>query len=299
MLLAILCGLGPQPRAAIFGFDDRELYQAMDVADLPVLGNAVGKIACFDGSTGSGFVVDISEYVDEEPDFHVIATTAQVLYDGRTGESRGRCAFRPASAPGVYFEVGDRLVGGSRIDGADKDDWAFARIERLDYELASIRITFGDTYDFGSDYGLQPRAIGYAEDLHGLAVSSSCRLDDKRSYPSLAGRSGDVAHMVIHDCDFDRASAGGPLLISNRGAVHVIAINAGDSGGREQPGLQGIPYDPKRNFYNFFAALRQGSGGQAGCLREPARAPSQPLVLGAGTQRLDRQRAVPARAARL
>ena len=33
--------------------------------------------------------------------------------------------------------------------------------------------------------------------------------------------------------------------------VHVIAINAGDSGGKKFPRLTAVPYDPKRNFYNF------------------------------------------------
>ena len=251
-LVVFFGGLTGPAYPAIFGFDDRELYQDLEEPDLrELLGTAAGEIVCFDGTAGTGFVVDISEYVGEEPDFHVIATTAQVLYDGRSGESRGRCAFRPASAPGVLFELGDHLVGSSRLDDADKDDWAFARIEKLAYPLTSMRITFGDTHDFGSTYRLQPRAIGFAQDLQGLAVSSDCALDDKASYPSIGEYSGELGHMVIHDCDFDRASSGGPLLIRNQGAIHVIALNAGDSGDRSQPGLRGIPYDPKRNFYNF------------------------------------------------
>ena len=57
--------------------------------------------------------------------------------------------------------------------------------------------------------------------------------------------------MIIHDCDFVGAAEGGPLVLRDADGVHVIAINAGDSSEKRFPRLTAVPYDPKRNFYNF------------------------------------------------
>ncbi len=126
--LLLLTGLCLDSQAAVFGGDDREPYAKASPATRATLLNAIGAINCFDGSLGSGFVVDISEYVSGEQSFRVIATAARVLYD-EAGNSRGRCAFLPASAPGHYFEVGDRLAGTTRPRRVDGDNWAYARID--------------------------------------------------------------------------------------------------------------------------------------------------------------------------
>ena len=252
IVACVLLGmLASHAQAAVFGFDDRRPYDEVAEAELSMLGDAVGAITCFDGSRGSGFVVDVGEYVGIEPDFYVIATTAHVLYDGETGASRGRCAFRPASAPGVHFELGERLVGATRLDNADEADWAFARIDKFSHRLEPMRVAFGETYDFGDFSGLELRAVGFDPELDGLVVASDCELDDKSSYPSLSRQKRGIRRMVIHDCDFVEVSRGGPLLVLSGGALHVIAVNAGDSGGQRFTRLSGIPYDPKRNFYNF------------------------------------------------
>ncbi len=47
----------------------------------------------------------------------------------RGRQQPGRCAFLPASAPGHYFEVGDRLAGTTRPRRVDGDNWAYARID--------------------------------------------------------------------------------------------------------------------------------------------------------------------------
>lgn len=244
-------------RAAVFGGDDRKPYDELPPAQRAVLLNATGGISCFDGTWGTGFIVDITSYVETEPDFYVVATTAGVLYDNETGESRGRCAFLPAGTPGQYLEIGDRLVGAKRVESADSNDWAFARLEKL-YEHSTIRIAFGDTYDFGPSYDLNLWAIGFVPDWRDVAVATECQPDDKSRYPSLWKQRFDLAHMIIHNCDFMSASRGGPLIIRNRGDFQAIAVNVGDTERAKRGRLYGVPYDPEHGFHNYSRRFDKG-----------------------------------------
>ncbi len=248
--ICLLVGPSAPAQGAVFGGDDRKPYEKASPAERATLLNAIGGISCFDGTWGSGFLVDITEYVEGEPNFYVIATTAQVLYD-EAGNVRGRCAYVPASAPGHYFEIGDRLAGTTRPKGADSDNWAFARIEHLSGPHVPLRIAFGNTYDFGPSYHLELEVAGFVEAWGEVAVTSECSLDDKSRYPALWKQGFGLAHMIIHDCDFMRSARGGPLSIRDRGELLVIAVNAGDTRSEKQTRLYGVPYDPQRGFYNF------------------------------------------------
>lgn len=246
----LLAGTLLDAGAAVFGWDQREPYGEAAALSLGIDLGAIGSIICLDGFEGSGFVVDVSDYVAAEPSFHVVATAATTLVDPKTGLSRGRCAYRPASSPTVYLELRDTLVGAERHDGAADGNWAFARLDKSTY-LGGIRVSFADTYDFGKSYNPELWAIGFDEEADEFTASSRCRLDDKSTYLFLGTRVKGLDKMVIHDCDFVGAAGGGPLLLRDGDDVHVIAINAGDSGGKRFPRLTAVPYDPKRNFYNF------------------------------------------------
>ncbi len=250
----LLTGAVHQAGAAVFGLDRRKPFDATTAFDLGLPLSAVGTITCLDRHEGTGFVVDVSGYVVDEVDFHVVATAARSLTNPESGKSRGRCAFRPASDPGVHLEIGDlgeRLVGTDAPENADGGDWAFAKLDKGKYELGSLRIAFEDVYDFDTPGEVEVRAIGLDDEEGVIAVSSSCRLDDKRAYPTLRRRDDGLDQMILHDCDFLGPAKGGPLVVFEGGEAQVVAINTGDSGGQKFPRLSAVPYDPKRSFYNF------------------------------------------------
>jgi hypothetical protein len=236
---------------AVFGHDDRIPFEEAVVPGSTNLLNSSGSIECFDGSMGSGFIVDISEYVDGEQDFYIVATSAQVLYRGETGEARGRCAFVPAMSPGNRLELRDRLYGHTRVSNADSNDWAYARIDKHVSGLESLPVAFGDVYDFRADIPLEIWTTGVDPRSGRIAVTSNCNLDDKSIYSGLWQQKDDLSRMVLHDCDVASGSRGGPLAYLSDGQFFAIAINAGDGGGKKFPSLSGIPYDPQRRFHNF------------------------------------------------
>jgi hypothetical protein len=237
--------------AAVFGGDDRKTYDEASVSVREGLLNATGSITCLDGTSGTGFVVDITDYLKGAQDFHVIATAAHVLYDNWTGESRGKCAFRPAGLPDNYLEIDERLVGATRLKDVDSNAWAFARIDKPDGGYPAMRIALGDTDEFGAPSDPQLWAVGFVKEWNSLAVASGCEPDNRPLYPALLRQKDELAHMVIHDCDVLGSSRGGPLAIRNNGEFQAIAINSGGGGGTKYEDLKGIPYDPKRNFYNY------------------------------------------------
>ena len=253
-LISALCtglGLPLGCAGAIFGHDDRVAIEDAVVPGSTNLLNASGVIECLDGSVGSGFVVDISEYVDGDQDFYIIATSAQVLHRAETGETRGRCAFVPSSSPDSRLELSESLLGHARIRNADTNDWAYARIGKHVPDLEALPIAFGDTYDFGPDIPLVIWTTGVHLASRSIAVSSDCNLDDKTIYSNLWKQKDDLSHMVLHDCDVASGSRGGPLAYLSDGQFFAIAINSGDGGGKKYPELNGIPYDPQRGFHNF------------------------------------------------
>ena len=241
--------LSADGETAVFGSDNRRPYDEASVSEREGLLNATGSITCLDGTSGTGFVVDITDYIEGAQDFHVIATAAHVLYDDWTGDSRGKCAFRPASLPDKYLEIDERLVGATRLKDVDSNDWAFARIDKPDDGFAVIRFVSTRTNRFGASSDPQLWAVGFVKKWGSLAVTSGCKPDNRPLYPALLRQKDELAHMVIHNCDVLGSSRGGPLAIRKNGEFQTIAINSG-GGGTKYEDLKGIPYDPKRNFYN-------------------------------------------------
>ena len=236
--------------AAVFGGDDRTPYHQTSVTEKVGVLDATGGIVCFDGVWSTGFVVDVSHYVMGSIDFQVIATSAHALYDGESGGSRGRCAFVPAVSPTTYWEIGDRLVGAVRLNPADSNDWAFARIEPRSREFPSVQIAFEDLYDFDPSLEVELWHVGFESRWDEVALVRGCTPDDKSRYPSLLKQRDALAHMVIHDCDAMSSASGGPLLLSAFGVTQVIAVNAGAPGVKDRA-RYGVPYDPKRLFHNY------------------------------------------------
>jgi hypothetical protein len=245
----LLYSLPLHGEAAVFGGDDRTPYDDASVYLREGLLNSTGVITCLDGTTGTGFVVDITDYIEGAQDFQVIATAAHVLYDEWTGESRGRCAFRPASLPDKYLEIDERLVGATRLKDVDSNDWAFARTDKPNDAYAAMRFVSESRNDFGAPSDSQLWAVGFVKEWGSLSVASGCKPDDRPLYPALLRQKDELAHMIIHDCDVLGSSRGGPLAIRKNEEFQAIAINSG-GGGTKYEDLKGIPYDPKRNFYN-------------------------------------------------
>ena len=89
---------------------------------------ATGGIICTDGTTGTGFLVDVSSYLGEKETIRVLVSTARVLIDQQTGYNRAICAFRPAHTPERLFQIGERLSGWPKVGHMDRNDWVFAKL---------------------------------------------------------------------------------------------------------------------------------------------------------------------------
>lgn len=250
-IAVLVCGVSYNARSAIFWLDGRVPFAEAKNSERLGLLLASGAIFCKDGTIGSGFVVDISEYVEAETEISIIATTARVLYQPGTGNSRGECAYRPASAPHRYLRLGERLTGSRRSGHLDSDDWAFAVIDTPFASLGFGRIKFLKEADFSASSRYELWAAGYAPEWDSVAVASGCKSDSGLSYASLWRQKSALANMIIHNCDMMTGARGGPLAIRRDDEFLVAAINAGSSREENYKDLHGIPYDPQRNFFNY------------------------------------------------
>lgn len=249
--LFLLCSVWTNSPSAIFGLDGRIPFgEAKNPERLGLL-FATGSISCLDGTTGTGFVVDLSDYVQRDATLTIIATSARVLYDSVTGKGRGICAFRPASAPGLYLKLDERLAGTTQAGHIDRNDWAFARLANSFGSLGFGRLKLDSTFEVKDSGKAKVWAAGFVPEWDGVAFATDCKADSGVSSASLSRRKDGVASMIIHDCDTMNAARGGPLAVRDNGTFRVVAINAGSS--REDNGkeLYGIPYDPSKNFFNY------------------------------------------------
>ena len=87
VFLVLLSFWPAQSRAAIFGLDERVRFSEAENAERLGLLYPTGSISCLDGTIGTGFIVDISDYVQGDTDLTIIATSARVVYNGRTGKT--------------------------------------------------------------------------------------------------------------------------------------------------------------------------------------------------------------------
>ena len=76
-LIALLLAL--PVRAAVFWLDDRVTYAEATDEQRQFLLDATGAIECMDGTVGTGFMVDISEYVEGTPRLGIIATAMAII----------------------------------------------------------------------------------------------------------------------------------------------------------------------------------------------------------------------------
>ena len=253
VILGLLC-VSPMVNCAVFGVDQRISYSQTSAVEKSLVMDAMGTIVCMDGTAASGFVVDISEYLASEADFRLVATSARALIVPETGEDRGQCAFVPAVAPRVHLKIESYLVGSSVLEAADSNDWAFAKIPLGPGEIGAINIVFEDAYDFDRTQSSTVWNAGFDAARQSIMLVRECKVDDKSHFPPLQKGQGDLAAMVIHDCDAMSGALGGPLLVSKFGGMKAIAINSG--GSRDKSGhYYGVPYDPRRGFYNYSRRL--------------------------------------------
>lgn len=250
-VLFLLFAVFGNAHPAIFGLDERVRFEEATNADRLGLLYATGSISCLDGSHGTGFLVDISDYVERDATLTIVVTSARVLYDGTTGRSRGDCAFRPASAPGRYLKLGEKLVGSTQVGHIDRNDWAFARLGKTFGSLGFGRLKVERNFDVRASKKVTAWAAGFVPEWDNVAVSSDCKADSGRSYSSLSRRKDGLASMLIHDCDTMMEARGGPLAVRANGTFRVVAINAGSSREGTHKDLYGIPYDPQKNFFNY------------------------------------------------
>ena len=245
-----LCCLSLSGWGAVFGADERTSYADTSDVEKRLVMNATGSVVCLDGTVSSGFVVDVADFVVGEIDFRLVATSARALFVPETGQDRGRCAFVPAVAPGVYLKIEDHLVGERVLKPADSNDWAFGKIPKGPTALGAIAIAFEDLYDFDPDLSVELWNVGFEPQWKSMTLARDCMPDDKSRYPALLKVKESLAHMVIHDCDSMPGAIGGPLLLSKFGETRVIAVNSGGAGD-EDGSYYGVPYDPRRSFHNY------------------------------------------------
>lgn len=251
IIFLLLHAASAETHAAIFGFDERVPFREAENTERLGLLFPTGSISCLDGTTGTGFIVDISDYVEGDTTLTIVATSARVLYDSRTGKSRGTCAFRPASAPGRYLKLDERLVGSSRPEHIDGNDWTFARLEKPFGSLGFGRMKLDSTFELNESDRPRLWAAGFVPEWNSVAFATGCKADSARSNLSLLRRKGGLQSMIVHNCDTMKAARGGPLAIRVDGEFRAIAINAGTSRETNGEELYGIPYDPQRNFFNY------------------------------------------------
>ncbi|MDX1515129.1 MAG: hypothetical protein R3174_15435, partial [Gammaproteobacteria bacterium] len=209
MVLVLWFCAWAQPRAAIFGFDERVPYSEAGNRERLGLLYATGSVSCLDGALGSGFIVDVSDYMEGDAPLTIIATTARVLYDARTGKARNTCAFRPASAPGQYLKIDARLAGTPRPGHLDPNDWAFAKLSKPFGSLGFGRMKLDSRFVLSDADRPRVWAAGYAIKWGSVAFAGKCRAESGLSYLSLWRRKDALASMVIHDCDTMKGARGG------------------------------------------------------------------------------------------
>ena len=254
MVILGLLGVTLVVKGAVFSADERTPYTQTSAVEKSLVMDATGSIVCMDGTVSSGFVVDIAEYLASESDFQLLATSARALVVPETGEDRGQCAFIPAVAPGLYLKIESYLGGGRVLEPVDGNDWAFAKIPLGPVALGAIKVAFEDIYDFDRDASAMAWNAGFESRRQVMTLVSDCKGDDKSHYAALQKAKEDLASMVIHDCDYMPGAIGGPLLLRKSGGMQAIAINVG--GAEDANGsFYGIPYDPRRSFYNYSRRL--------------------------------------------
>ena len=261
-LRGVLFGLGlaatSVAEAAVFWLDNRLPYAQATDAQRQGLLDATGAIECADGHVGSGFLVDISEYIEGEPRLRLVVTSAKVLYRGDSGASRAPCAFRPAAAPGQYLPIGERIFGSNVNFFMDRDDWAFATIQFGDALLPrALKLRFPEKkgavpLDLSE---LRLSMAGVIGKSTGVGVVDDCT----PSVPETSSRSAlarqDNSHVLVHNCDAMEQAIGGPVAMKVEGTYRVIAIHTGSSLEERGTDKRGIPFDPQRNFFNHSRRL--------------------------------------------
>ena len=126
----------------------------------------------------TGFVVEIGEYVADAVDFRLLATSARAFFDPATGQSRGRCAFVPAVAPGIYLKIEDHLVGETILKPADSNDWAFGKIPLARLHSAPSR-SHSRFLRLRPGHGSRAWDVGFEPRWNAMMLSRECTPDDK------------------------------------------------------------------------------------------------------------------------
>ena len=253
--LASVIALWAAPALAIvFWFDDRVPYEDASYEDRRDLLGPAGGIFCTDGTTGTGFLVDVSAYLAESlvdtPQLHILVSSAKVLLDQQNGYNRAICAFRPSSVPDVLVPIGERLAGLSRVGFMDPNDWVFAKLEESGDLPKGLVLDFDAANEIEEFDEVPLWAVGYDKTLKNVAISDDCEKGALRVEKTPLVDPGPQP-FLIHNCDLYRHARGGPIAIRTPAGYRVVGIHTGNSLEEKFENLHHIPFDPGRNFFNY------------------------------------------------
>ena len=239
-----------QCAAIVFWFDDRTPYGQAEPDERRKLLGAAGGIFCTDGTTGTGFVIDVSSYLTGEVNFQILVTSAKILFNQSTGFSRAICAFRPASAPERLIPIGERLAGEARVGFMDPNDWAFAKLDEANVVARPLAMDFDAARELDKLPDNRLWAVGYEPEWKDVGLTSNCR-PSAVQLSTVRDPDANASEFIIHGCDLLRAAKGGPVAVYRFGEFWVVAINGGDSLEKKHKDFRALPFDPQRNFYNY------------------------------------------------
>ena len=162
--------------------------------------NGVGTIFCDGGLRGTGTHIDMGTAADNKQQA-VIVTAAHVLFDANTGEPFIDCSYRPEnnrlkSVPFAQISshsyqplISDKLR-------QSETDIVFVALQHRLYQKG-LRLT-----PVATDTGLL--LLGYNGDTERIDISTVFKSNNSNNFKS--------ERLLLHNCDADSGSSGGPLL---------------------------------------------------------------------------------------
>ena len=200
--------------------------------------SAVGTIFCDGGLRGTGTHIDPGLATDHKERPSIIVTAAHVLFDANTGAPFSDCSYRPEnkrlrSVP--FAQVSSHAYQPLAQDKMrqSETDIVFVALQR---HLYQDRLPLAQT---DNTSGLQ--LLAYNPSNERIDISGGCQ-----TYDSVNFKSKDL---LLHNCDAERGSSGGPLLqmknsdSETQAVGSVIAIHGGtlSSAGNGVPGAKVQP----------------------------------------------------------
>lgn len=237
-LATLLLLLPSFSNSAVFGDGDPGNGIEDSRTDPPAqLLKAVGTVFCDGGLRGTATLVSANHPTNRDRP-SIIVTAAHVLFDAKTGLPFSDCSYRPQnkrlrSVP--FAEVSQHAyqpLGPNKMRQSESDI-VFVALQRRLYQKPLLLAV--------PDSASRLRLLAYNPQNERINISGHCQSFSSDSFVS--------EHLLLHNCDAERGSSGGPLLeqaYSNdmpQLNQRVIAIHGGTllNAGNNAPGSKAQP----------------------------------------------------------